>query len=146
MPKNTQLILAVDDEISDRERMLEILQSQGYAVLAAGDFTEAVHAFRDRGDEIVLLISDISMPGKNGCDLAKELLAIKPDLKVLFVSGHVGLEVCRFYGLAPSDQHFLRKPFELEEFLARVREILSSNEPVPGLRAAAHGSSDASFN
>ena len=144
MPENMQVILAVDDEVSDLERMLEILQGQGYAVLAAGDFTQAVRVFRDSQDAIVLLIADISLPGKNGCDLAKELLAIKPDLKVLFVSGHVGLEVCRFYGLAPSDLHFLRKPFELEEFLARVREVLSSNQPVPGLRAAAHGSFDVS--
>jgi len=144
MPQNMQTILAVDDEVSDRERMLEILQGQGYAVLAAGDFTQAVRVFRDSQDAIVLLIADISLPGKNGCDLAKELLAIKPDLKVLFVSGHVGLEVCRFYGLAPSDLHFLRKPFELEEFVARVREVLSSNQPVPGLRAAAHGSFDVS--
>jgi two-component system cell cycle sensor histidine kinase/response regulator CckA len=144
MPENMQVILAVDDEVSDLERMLEILQGQGYAVLAAGDFTQAVRVFRDSQDAIALLITDISLPGKNGCDLAKELLAIRPDLKVLFVSGHVGLEVCRFYGLAPSDLHFLRKPFELEEFLARVREVLSSNEPVPGLRAAAHGSFDVS--
>jgi two-component system cell cycle sensor histidine kinase/response regulator CckA len=144
MPENMQVILAVDDEVSDLERMLEILQGQGYAVLAAGDFTQAVRVFRDSQDAIALLITDISLPGRNGCDLAKVLLAIKPDLKVLFVSGHVGLEVCRFYGLAPSDLHFLRKPFELEEFLARVREVLSSNEPVPGLRAAAHGSFDVS--
>ena len=137
MPEKTQLILAVDDEISDRERVQEILQGQGYPVVVAADFNSAVDAFREHRDAVVMLVADISLPGKNGCDLARELIGMKPELKVLFVSGHVGLEVCRFYGLAPSDLHFLRKPFEAEAFLQRVDQVLHSDSHVPGLANAA---------
>ena len=137
MSESTQLILVVDDEISDRERMQEILQGQSYAVIAAGDYDSAVDAFREHGDRVQLLVADISLPGKNGCDLAKKLIAIKPELRVLFVSGHVGLEVCKFYGLAPSDLHFLRKPFEAEEFVERIGQVLHAESHVPGLANAA---------
>ena len=62
------------------------------------------------GEAVDLLIADISLPDGNGCELAIAMREKKPDLRVLFVSGHVGAEVCRFYGLDVTDLHFLRKP------------------------------------
>ena len=52
----------------------------------------------------------------------------KSDLRVLFVSGHVGAEVCRFHGLEPSTLHFLGKPFKAADLLARVAQVLDSPE------------------
>jgi len=83
-----------------------------------------------------LLIADVALPERNGCELAKHLLGIEPQLGVLFVSGFVGYEVCKQYGIPVSDLHFLPKPFVARELVARVDEILNSPRnspfPVPG--------------
>ncbi len=83
-----------------------------------------------------LLIADVALPERNGCELAKHLLKIEPHLGVLFVSGFVGYEVCKQYGIPVSDLHFLPKPFVARELVARVDEILNSPRnspfPVPG--------------
>jgi DNA-binding response OmpR family regulator len=56
-----------------------------------------------------------------------------PNIKVLFVSGHVGSEACRYYGLDVTDSHFLRKPFTARELVDRVKEVMTSNDPFPDL-------------
>ena len=76
-----------------------------------------------------MLVVDVSLPGRNGVEIALELLKRKPSLRVLFVSGYVGAEVIRFYGVSTSDVHFLRKPFQTDEFVHRVEGVLKSSEP-----------------
>src|SRR3954468_20846347 len=70
-------------------------------------------------------------PVKNDCELAKAMVNTKPDLHVLFISGHVGAEVCRFSGFPLSDLHFLRKPFSAGELASRIRLIRDRKEPLP---------------
>jgi FixJ family two-component response regulator len=67
----------------------------------------------------------MALPGKNGCELAKGLLSFHPDLAVLLVSGYVGGEVCRQYGIPADSLHFLAKPFVGDSLSDRVRKILS---------------------
>src|SRR5438874_5315246 len=129
MPLKT--VLLVDDEESNREQSRRILHTQDYMVLEAGDYHDARRVFDRNRDAVDLLISDISLPGENGCDLAITLRKQKGDLRVLFISGHVGAEVCRFYGLEVTDEHFLRKPFSLAVFLERVSQILDSEASFP---------------
>jgi DNA-binding response OmpR family regulator len=141
-------VLLVDDEEDDRALVREALRSSGYTVLEANSFRTCVAVFerslferslferslseRKQGT-IQLLIADVSLEDGNGCDLALALWKRKPDLRVLFVSGHVGAEVCRFYGLAVTDLHFLRKPFAARDLLARVQQVLSADEGFPRL-------------
>lgn len=129
MFENTEIVLVVDDELSDREAMQKLLQEHGYTVLEARDYQEALTVFAECEREIDLLVTDISLPGNNGCELANAMLRLKPDLKVLFISGHAGAEICRFYGIPKSDLHFMRKPFKPADLLSRVRAVLSSTEP-----------------
>lgn len=129
MFENTEIVLVVDDEISDLEAMEKLLKEHGYTVISAQDYPEAMAVFGTYKGEIDLLLTDISLPGRNGCDLAKALLRLKRDLKVLFVSGHAGAEICRFYDIPKSDLHFLRKPLKPAELLSRVRQVLNSTEP-----------------
>ena len=75
----------------------------------------------------------MSLPGKTGIELARVLLRRKPDLKVLFVSGHVGAEVIRFHGLPASDRHFLKKPFRAERLTERVKDLLKSADALDWL-------------
>ena len=140
------MILVVDDEKLDTEFMRRVLEGAAFDVLTAEDYATGVETFRTRKDEIGMALLDVSLATRNGVELAKELLTLKPDLKVLFVSGHVGAEVIRFYGLAASDRHFLRKPFREAELLARVREILKSDDPLQWLSPKADANNSKAAN
>ena len=126
-------VLVVDDEASDATLMRESLTSAGFAVIEADDYPSALRVFDARRHDIDLLLADVSLPGRTGIDLARALLRSKPELKVLFISGHVGAEVIRFHGLPASDRHFLQKPFTTAELVTRVQEILESREPLDWL-------------
>src|SRR3954447_14295138 len=105
------VVLIVDDEQSDRELTRDILQQSGHIVLESSSYSEAVDTFHLHSRQIDLLVADVAMPDRNGCELAKHLLTIHPNLGILFVSGFVGAEVCKQYGIPVSDIHFLSKPF-----------------------------------
>ena len=124
-------ILVVDDEQIDREEIRRILQGEGYTVVEADTYQTAMEAFDAHRYSIGLLVSDVSIPGGNGCEIAIALRKVNPELRVLFVSGHVGAEICKYYGFEVSDHHFLRKPFLQAELLSRVTQVLSSEQPSP---------------
>jgi DNA-binding response OmpR family regulator len=128
MGPDTIGILVVDDEPEDLAAIRALLDGKGYKVFGAGNYDSAWNIFNRSQDEISLLIADVSLPGKNGCELAQSVLSLKPELKVLFVSGHAGAEVCRFYGFTVSDLHFLRKPFQPEALAERVRSVLDAEQ------------------
>jgi two-component system, cell cycle sensor histidine kinase and response regulator CckA len=136
MPLQSQTILLVNDEASDRDAMRATLAAAGYAVLEAADYAAAEALHRRLAGAISLLVVDVSLPGGNGYELAKALQAGDPNLKVLFISGHAGSEVLRFYGLTAGDDRFLEKPFGSQQLLTRIRRALASEEP-PDLMAAA---------
>lgn len=108
--------------------MAKALEQEGYRVLQAADSTSALRVADQQERTIDLLVTDISLPGTNGCELAQQLLKRWPELKVLFVSGHVGAEVCRYYGIPVTDLCFLRKPFGPDALVERVRRVLQTNE------------------
>jgi two-component system cell cycle sensor histidine kinase/response regulator CckA len=124
MPKKKVRILAVDDEIPDLNLMCNALRAEDYTVFAAGSYAEAIQTHRMNQGAMDLLIADVSLPDKNGSDLALVLLEADPDLKVLFVSGVTGAEVLKFSKL--SNVHLLEKPFALGELLSRVHAILKA--------------------
>jgi len=128
---SAQTILVVDDEQTDREQMRRTLQDEGYTVIEADTYQEALRVFELNRQSFELLIADVSLPGGNGCELAIALRTQKPDLRVLFVSGHVGAEICQYYSLEVSDEHFLRKPFAAADLRSRVRQVLGSPDRFP---------------
>ena len=128
---SAQTILVVDDEQTDREQMRRTLQDEGYTVIEADTYQEALRVFELNRQSFELLIADVSLPGGNGCELAIALRQQKPDLRVLFVSGYCGAEICRYYSLDVSDEHFLRKPFTDADLKSRVSQILDSSDRFP---------------
>ena len=122
----TQTILIVDDEAEDRQSIRITLEGRGDTVLEASNYCSAVKTFEEHRDDIDFLITDLSLPDRNGCELAKSILQSRPDMKVLFISGHVGAELCRFYGLGSPGRYFLEKPFKPIELLVRVWRVLFS--------------------
>ena len=123
-----ETVLLVDDEPEDLMKMRQALENDGYRVLDAADFGQALSVAKQNRKKIDILVTDISLPGPNGCELAKYLLQSQPDLKLLFVSGHCGAEICRYYGIPVGGKHFMRKPISLTEFVIRIRELLDSEE------------------
>src|SRR5258708_35318682 len=109
--KCNKTILVVDDEEKDRSTARQILLCEGCTILEADCYRRAVTMFEANRDRVDLLVADLSLPDGDACDLALRLRGRQPDLRVLFVSGHVGAEVCRFYGLDQTGLHFLGKPF-----------------------------------
>jgi CheY-like chemotaxis protein len=122
-----QTILIVDDEAEDRHSIRTALEARGDTVLEASNYCSAVNAFELHRDEINLLITDLSLPDRNGCELARRIMQSRPDMKVLFISGPAGAEWCRFYGFVNPHLHFLEKPFKPIDLLVRVWRVLFSS-------------------
>jgi DNA-binding response OmpR family regulator len=127
----SRLLLLVDDEEIDREEVRRTLADEDFRIIEADTYQKALAVFELHRDAIVLLITDISLPGGNGCELAIALRKQKSDLRVLFISGYVGAEIGLYYSLDISDEHFLRKPFTAADLISRVRQILDSADRFP---------------
>lgn len=125
-------ILVVDDEENDRDLEADALRDAGYTVVLAESYTDAIAAYENTPG-ISFLVADVALPDGNGCGLASVLQQRQPGLGVLFVSGHVGGEVCGYYGLDVTDLHFLRKPFQPAELVARVKRVMKSDQWFPKL-------------
>ena len=110
MTTNKETVLIVDDEPTDVDMLRKALEEVGLNVLTAGDGYSAIRVFRDFGSEVRLRVVDVAMSPMNGCDLALQLAAFQPKLKVLFVSGYTGAEILRREGMAGLSANFLRKP------------------------------------
>lgn len=127
MPANTEVILLVDDEQTVRSVLRDTLEREGFTVLEAGNYYDALKTAGDC-EYLDLLIADVSLPGPNGCELANRLLALRPGLPVLFISGYTGAEVCRHYGVQLHDLHFMAKPIDARSLVRRVRTILDQGK------------------
>jgi CheY-like chemotaxis protein len=106
----TETILLVDDEKPVQYVVREILERRGYRVLAACDGPAALTLSSDYQDPIHLLLTDIVMPRMNGLEVAKYLVADRPSIKVLYMSGYPETVVFEQERLSPG-RYFLRKPF-----------------------------------
>ena len=127
-PRN-RTILLVDDQRADREVIRSVLVEDGYEVLVASDYTEAVRVHQEHTGGIHLLLTAIALPGNNGYELARTIFRTDPNLKVLFVSGHTGAEVSRFYNMPVTGPHLLDKPVQTADLLARVGKATRSRKP-----------------
>jgi DNA-binding response OmpR family regulator len=132
MSVRTKTILLVDDEASQREKMRRILRSAGYKVVVCVDYGAALSSFQQYTGVIDMLVTDLSLPGKNGYELAQTLRGLQPRLRVLFTSAHAGAELGRFYGMSATDDRFLAKPYKPAELAERVRYLLNRPEPKTG--------------
>jgi CheY-like chemotaxis protein len=120
----TETILIVGDEAAVRQYVRAALGQRGYTLLVAADGAEAVELARNHRGEISLLLADVVMPQLSGPDLAARLRELRPDRKVLFMSGYTELGMQS--GLGPGAA-IIRKPFSPAAIAARVREILDES-------------------
>lgn len=121
-------VLVVDDEESVREFIASTLSLEGYQVFLAEDYTEALAICEDPALILDLLVTDVSLPGRNGCEVATDVLANRPNLKVLYISGSAGFEVLKLHGGRPEGAAFLPKPFEPSQLLDCLRRLIAEYE------------------
>jgi len=119
-----ETLLIVDDEDAILNAVREALTSHGYKVFAISDSPSALNIFRRIPQEIALVISDIAMPKMDGKELIKQIKGIKPEIKILAMSGHTKY-IADKDGIREIDG-FLKKPFESQYLLSVVRRILDA--------------------
>jgi DNA-binding response OmpR family regulator len=124
-----ETILIADDEPEVRGVAVDMLQFKGYKTLATSDPMLAVQIARTETGPIDLLLTDVVMPLMNGRELAEQIRAIRPGIKVLFMSGY-STQTVDDYGirLTPGEP-FVMKPFSMEDLAAQVRAILDYRSP-----------------
>jgi PAS domain S-box-containing protein len=129
----SETILLVEDDAALRALTERLLRAGGYAVLVAHDGGKALAAAARYEGPIHLVVSDVVMPGMNGRTLVERLRQIRPEIRVLFMSGYTDDEVMR-RGIVDRQAAFLQKPFTPDQLAAKVREVLESAAE-PGTRS-----------
>ena len=123
-----QTVLVVDDEEVVRIIMVQVLQDNGYTVMEASNGLEALRIAKEHTGRIDLLLTDVKMPGMNGLELAARLLSNRPEMTVLYVSGHadstrqIQLQEGQF--IIEPGANFLHKPFSPDGLLQKVRHVM----------------------
>ena len=129
VPPVPETIVVVEDEAIILKMVTHILKRAGFTVLSANTASEARQTVADFPGKIHLLLSDVEMPDIAGPDLAFQLKAIRPELRVILMSGHAdGALLVLNYGW-----HFIRKPFLAAMLVATVKDVLTgpSREQAP---------------
>lgn len=124
-PGGRETILLVEDETGVRELASEFLKAGGYTVLEGKDGAEALRIAASYGSTIHLLLTDMVMPRMSGTELAEKLWALRPDLRVVFMTGYA-----EFSGknveIVSAATSVMQKPFSRSTLLEKVREVVSA--------------------
>jgi PAS domain S-box-containing protein len=125
-PKGTETVLLVEDQDGIRDLVGEFLRRNGYTVLHAIDGDEALRVAGEYGDAIDLLLTDILMPNIGGRELAQRLIQVRPQMRVLFMSGypeHTSLD-------EPTgpEAAVLQKPFSMDNLARKIRSLFDEGD------------------
>ncbi len=121
--QGTETVLLVEDEEMVRALVGDVLERNGYRVLEAPGGPKAIEIAEQHEGHINLLLTDVVMPGMSGRELAEELTRLRPELKVLYMSGYTA-EAPSDRGLSNQGTPFLQKPFTPPALMQRVRDLL----------------------
>jgi len=122
-----ETVLVAEDQPDLRWMICQFLQQLGYSVLEAKDGGDAVALAEQYRGTIEVLVTDIVMPHIRGSEVARRLLAARPDMKVIFMSGYTEGEFGAILGEASAaGTILLQKPFELHSLAVKIREVLEA--------------------
>ncbi len=130
----TETILLVEDEANLRYLARQFLEKQGYRVIEAADGAVAMQIAVAHEGVIHLLLTDVIMPGMNGRELAQRISEIRPNVKVLYMSGYTENVIGR-NGTLDAGVRLLQKPFTLRDLKSKVREVLDTVSPEDAMSA-----------
>jgi PAS domain S-box-containing protein len=123
--RGTETVLLAEDEAGLRKLIAGVLEGRGYTVLSAADVREALELCERHSGPIHLFLTDVVMPGMSGQDLATRASRLRPEIKVLYMSGHTDHAILE-HGVLDSGIAFLPKPFTPEILLTKIREVLDA--------------------
>jgi two-component system, cell cycle sensor histidine kinase and response regulator CckA len=133
----TETILVVEDEANLRYLARQFLEKQGYRVIEAADGAVAMQIAVAHEGIIHLLLTDVIMPGMNGRELAQRISEIRPNVKVLYMSGYTE-NVVGHNGMLDAGVRLLQKPFNLRDLKSKVREVLDASPTPPEVAMSVH--------
>jgi signal transduction histidine kinase/CheY-like chemotaxis protein len=122
-PRGQETVLLVEDEAGVRSITRTMLELRGYRVLEAGGGEEALQICAQQEGPVQLLLTDVVMPGMTGPEVAQRLTRLRPEMKVLYMSGYTDDTILR-YGVTELGTAFLQKPFTADMIAWKVREVL----------------------
>jgi two-component system cell cycle sensor histidine kinase/response regulator CckA len=126
LPKGSETVLLVEDEVSLRQLLQETLETSGYSVLVAQDGAQALRIAEVHPGPIEIMVTDVIMPGMTGPKVVEFLVETRPGVKVVFISGYSEEAVAQ-HGLEGPGRTFVSKPFSPETLLRRIRELLDAD-------------------
>ncbi|MCE5195494.1 MAG: response regulator [Nitrospiraceae bacterium] len=124
--RGTETLLLAEDDADVRDLSRFVLEEFGYQIIEAVEGQDAVDKFEKHKDEIQLVIADVIMPKKSGKEVYEEIMKIKPDTKVLFVSGY-SADLIEQKGILKEGINFISKPLSPTELLKKVRDMLDKH-------------------
>ena len=131
--ESCKTILLAEDSVSLREMAREYLASLGYVVLEAASGREALQKAQEFDGPIHLLLTDVVMPEMSGPELARHVMALRPEIKVIFTSGYTNDAIARQGVLDPAVA-FIQKPYRPKALALKIQEVLA----VPATKASNH--------
>jgi len=131
--ESCKTILLAEDSASLREMAREYLASLGYVVLEAASGREALQKAKEFDGPIHLLLTDVVMPEMSGPELARHMMALRPEIKVIFTSGYTNDAIARQGVLDPAVA-FIQKPYRPKALALKIQEVLA----VPATKASNH--------
>jgi PAS domain S-box-containing protein len=129
-PGGCETVLVVEDEDSVRQLTVLELEELGYRVLQAQNPDEARQRSREHSGPIDLLLTDVVLPGGSGPDVYERLAPERPDMRVLFMSGHAEKRIVH-HGVVDPGVAFIEKPFTSEQLATKVREVIARPPAAP---------------
>lgn len=121
--RGNETVLVVEDQFEVRKLASDVLRSYGYRVLEAANGSEALSLCGRFSEPVHLMIADVVMPGMTGPELADQLASLRPEMKVLYMSGYTSSTIAQYRTLHP-DVAYLSKPFSPNVLAKKVRETL----------------------
>ncbi len=125
-PGREETILLVEDDAGVLDLGRTMLETLGYRVLTAASPSQALELV-GQAKSIDLLLTDVVMPEMNGAQLAQQLRELRPELRVLYMSGYTA-DIIAHHGVLHQDIHFLQKPFDLQAISIKVHEALQGRQ------------------
>ena len=116
-------VLVVDDEEDLREIMRRMLDRRGFVTLVAGDVDQALATCRDHDGTIDVLVTDLGLPGTSGAELSRAAIALRPDLRIIYISG-LPKDIAVSKGLINEDALLVKKPFMSEVLIEALRSVI----------------------
>ncbi|MCX6899921.1 MAG: response regulator [Verrucomicrobia bacterium] len=125
----SETVLLVEDEDRVREFAVRLLREAGYAVLEARNGTDALRVLQEQASrKIDIMVTDVIMPQMGGKELADQLKRLRPNTRILFVSGYTG-DALDNSGVLQTGAAFLEKPFSAARLTQKIREVMGNGSP-----------------